>query len=122
MLHLSLHEVLAEARGQTQEQAIRDQRNPVDFSMVIAHESHVPKEAPKTIPSVKSADADHQALELAVSLDPGVGCEGQGIEVLHAQGFVDLEDDHTEERLDSAAIYAPDLLVVGDIAKTVWLA
>jgi hypothetical protein len=46
-LHLSLDEKSGDLRRETGQFAVRGKRNPLYLSMMIADESHVPKEAPK---------------------------------------------------------------------------
>ena len=69
--------------------------------MMIADESHVPKEAPKILPAGKFADVDHQPLQVTMRFDPVIGGERQRVEILRAQGLLDFDHDHARVGKDT---------------------
>ena len=69
--------------------------------MMIADESHVPKEAPKILPAGKFADVDHQPLQVTMRFDPVIGSERQRVEILRAQGLLDFDHDHARVGKDT---------------------
>ena len=62
--------------------------------MMIADESQVPKEAPEILPTGKFTGVDHQTLQVTMRFDPGICRERQRVEILRAQGLLDLDHDH----------------------------
>jgi len=100
-LHLSLDEKSGDLWREAGQLAVRRKRNPLYLSMMIADESHVPKEAPKILPAGKFADVDHQPLQITMRFDPVIGAERQRVEILRAQGLLDLDHDHARVGKDT---------------------
>ena len=90
----ALNEMLGDLRCQAGQLAVRRKRNPLYLPMMIANESHVAKEAPQILPTGKFAGMDHQSLQVTMRFDPRVCGERQRVEILRAQGLLDLDHDH----------------------------
>jgi hypothetical protein len=91
-LHFSLGKVLRDVRNDTRQLAIGGKRNPLDLPMRVAPESHMAKHAPQVLPAGEFMAVDDDAVKLTVRFEPSVGRERQRVEVVHTQGFFELND------------------------------
>jgi hypothetical protein len=93
--------MLGDARRDARHRAVGRQRDPCDLFVVILDEPYVFHQCAEILPAWKAAGVNHEATQLAMRLDPRVGRERDGVEVLGSQSLADVDDQHAGLRNDA---------------------